>query len=429
MHLKNKNIFNYKSTKNDSLNRAYNGDEEKLHSKSRYDPDISLIGTVEIRKMETGLLESLRKYRPREGKDPLENFITEAFAWILRNHSDFSDYFLNEIIVKLNMQLHDIDGKNCEWMTQYNFDGFFPDMVCLSNNNVIVFEHKAWSQLHDKQLQNYKRYASANFVNSKVVLITATHYQHSQDPDLALCWSDIYEYISVWLETNTDTPFIFEDFLRLLRSEGMGPPAPISHESIMYYYASTDLKKNIGGLIKRIENKDWSENIKQDYTKFVENKSRLSYGEAWGRMGVNLLDSWKPGIFVGILLNGNDHCTKPTNASKGPDFCLILDIDSSLHNQYPTNDNYTKLIDNLSKKVAKLNDGWQFYNHLGDSKIKTKNKWHPIHIRKPMLDVFLGSISIEKQAEVFYETANKLIKLVSSEDHFWELRNEYKKNL
>ena len=46
--------------------------------------------------METGLLESLRKYRPREGKDPLENFITEAFAWILNNYSDFAEFFINK---------------------------------------------------------------------------------------------------------------------------------------------------------------------------------------------------------------------------------------------------------------------------------------------------------------------------------------------
>ncbi|MEM6502043.1 MAG: hypothetical protein AAF685_09415, partial [Cyanobacteria bacterium P01_C01_bin.89] len=43
--------------------------------------------------MGNGLLSSLRKYRPREGHDPLENFITEAFAWILRKHPDFSVFF------------------------------------------------------------------------------------------------------------------------------------------------------------------------------------------------------------------------------------------------------------------------------------------------------------------------------------------------
>jgi len=379
--------------------------------------------------METGLLESLRKYRPREGKDPLENFVTEAFAWILNNYSDFAEFFINEITAKPNMQLKEMDGKNCEWLTQYNFDGVFPDMVCLSNSHAIVFEHKAWSHLHKDQLKNYRNYAAKNFVESKVVLITASSYQHSQNPDLALCWSDVFELISIWLDKNSNAPFIFQDFLRLLKSEGMGPPAPISHDSILYYYASVDIKKNIGNLIKRVENEEWSVNIKSDFELFVENKSRLAYGEAWGRMGLHLLNSWRPGIFVGILLDGNDHCTKPISATKGPDFCLIIDFDSDLHGQYPSNSDYIELVNKLSKKVASLQNGFQFYDHLADTEIKSKNKWHPIHIRKPMLNVFIGSSTVEEQANAFYRTANDLIKLVTEEESFWRLRDVCKKNL
>jgi hypothetical protein len=299
-------------------------------------------------------------------------------------------------------------------------------MVCLSNNNAIVFENKAWSKLHKNQLKNYKDYATKNFINSKIVIITATHYQHRQNPDLALCWSDIYELIDSWLENNSDTSFIFQDFLKLLKSEGMGPPAPISHESIMYYYTSVNLKKNIGNLIKRVENEDWSLNIKKGYKKFIENKNRLKYGEAWGRMGIHFLDSWRPSIFVGVLLDGNDHCTKPSNLSKGSDFCLILDFDSDLHYKYPSSKNYVKLIEKLSIKIKKGNNGWQLYNHLDDNKIKNKNKWHPLHIRKPMLDVFIGSSTIDEQAGIFYEIGQELIKLVTDEDSFWKLRDEFK---
>ena len=378
--------------------------------------------------METGLLESLRKYRPRENKDPLENFITEAFAWILNNHPDFSEFFIDDISSK--MQIQGMKGKDCEWRTQYNFDGVFPDMVCRSNNTAIVFENKAWSSLHENQLKNYKDYASKNFDESKIVLITATKYQHAQNPDLALCWSDIYKLISAWLDNNSDSPFIFGDFLRLLKSEGMGPPAPISHKSILYYYASIDLKQNIGNLIKRVENEDWSKNIKQDFKLSVVNEKRgLAYGERWGRMGLDLLNSWTPGIFVGILLDGKDHCTKPINAAKGPDFCLILDFGSNLHSQYPSNRHYIEFVKIVSKKITDLNNGWEFYHHLDDNEVKNKNKWHPIHIRKPMLDVFVGSKTIEEQTNRFYETANQIIKIVTDEACFWFLKDEMKKTL
>ncbi len=380
--------------------------------------------------MKTGLLESLRKYRLRPEKDSLENFITEAFAWILKSYSDFSEYFLDWLMKKLNMQLPEIDKKDCEWTTQYNFDGVFPDMVCLSNKNAIVFEHKTWSHLSKNQLQNYKDYAAKNFVDSKVVLITVNRSQHFQNPDLALCWYEIYNLISGWLDRNTDASFIFTDFLNLLKSEGMGPAAPISHESIMYYYTTVNLKQNIAELIKRVEHEDWSLYIGEGYKKFIPKGGRgYEYSETSGRMGLNLLgevESWRPGIFVGILLDGTDHCTKIMDLAKGPDFCLIFGFKEDLHDEYPSNKYYIEMVSNLSIKVASLNRGWQFYNHLDDDEIKKRNKWHPIHIRKPMLDVFVGTSTVEEQAKRFYETANELIKIVTDEDCFWKLRDNYR---
>ena len=81
-------------------------------------------------------------------------------------------------------------------------------------------------------------------------------------------------------------------------------------------------------------------------------------------------------------------------------------------------------MEELSKKVAQLNDGWEFYNHLDDH--NKPNKQNPIHIRKPMLDVFLGTESCEDQEERFYEAASELIKLVAEEDSFWALRESLK---
>jgi hypothetical protein len=255
--------------------------------------------------METGLLESLKKYRLREGRDSLENFITEAFAWILKNHPDFSEYFLDRIMENPNMLLPEIDKKNCKWFTEYLLDKpslnmvFRLDMVCLSNNNAIVFEHKVNANLSHNQLQKYKDSAANKFGDSKVVLITAQSSQHSQDPDLALCWYDIYNLIDDWLQKNTDTvaKFIFKDFLKLLKSENLDPGEPISHESIKLYDSlSNDYKKdikiqkNIANLIKRVENEDWSLNIREGYEKFIQQEiPRYKYGKRWGRMGLDLL--------------------------------------------------------------------------------------------------------------------------------------------
>ncbi len=366
--------------------------------------------------MVRGLLESLKQYRPREGKDPLENFITEAFAWILRENPAFSAFFLK----KLDLGI-EIESTNCEWITQYNFNGIYPDMVCFSNNNAIVFEHKAWGELHDNQIENYRTYAIRSFEKYKMVLITASKFQHKQSPDLALCWNNVYEYISEW-EANNDASFIFKDFRRLLDSEGMGPLEPISSESLRYYYVSSYLKMNISNLIKG--------NLEEKYRNewpdlYIEDKKGLYYAEAWGRMGINLFKAWKPGIFVGILLDGADHCTEPIDKFKGPDFSIIISFDRELHDKYQHNKHYKEFVDSISRKVTELDDGWDFYHHIEDKNRRNINKWHPIHIRKPAIQVFAGTQTIEGQVNNFYNEAKIILDMINNEGSFQKLRNVF----
>ena len=383
--------------------------------------------------MATGLFEALRRYSLKENRDSLENFITEGFAWILNNYPDFGEFFLQKIKEKLKERGREwsIGNYDCEWLTQENFDGKYPDMVCHFNgeNKAIIFEHKTWSRLHENQLANYKEYAKRNFDEYRIVLISATQQQHEQDPDLSLCWSDIYNLISDW-EKSDNSELLFRDFQQLLKSEGLGPPAPISHTSIRYYYETKDLKKNINDLIERVkgreeQNKEWKKMIKKN----LDIRKRAS----WGRIGLELLSSpdlGPGGIFVGILVDGKDHRTEPIDPVKGPDFCLIIDFSGSLHDFYTEEKSYKKLVEELlPKKVEQLNDGWQFYDHLKDFEAPKKNKYHPIHIRKPMLDVFCGTESGEDQEERFYEAASELIKLVVEEESFWSLRDACKEYL
>ena len=143
-------------------------------------------------KLETGLFEALRKYSPREGNDPLENFITEGFAWLLNKYPEFGEFFLQYLEEKLQLNVNKYD---CKWSTQVNFDGKYPDMVYRWENRAIVFEHKTWTRLDENQIKNYREYSQREFDDSRIALITATKQQHEQCPDLALCWSDIYKLI------------------------------------------------------------------------------------------------------------------------------------------------------------------------------------------------------------------------------------------
>ena len=362
--------------------------------------------------MANGLLASLRKYPSKEKNNPLENFITESFAWLLKNEDDFSSFFIKKISEKLNITM--IGSEKGSWATQENFNNNFPDMVCYLGNNVIVFENKAWSELSDNQLKKYKDYAASNFENSWIILITATRKQHKQNADLSLCWNEIHQYISEWIIGKENISFIFNDFLELLEIEGMGPPAPISHEGLKYYYSSLNLTNNITALMQANKEREWSKY-------FNNEKSEPWFHSSWGRVGMNFL-TWHPAIFIGIMLDGRDHCTTPIDIHKGPDACLIISFDKKLHKDYPTNEHYKNLTKILSDKIERLNNGWQFYNHLEDDSARRKNRWHPIHIRRPLLDVLAGTKSTKDQEDTFYNQISSILDIITSIDSFWHLR-------
>ena len=381
--------------------------------------------------MKENLLVTLSQYPPTQKKMPLENFLTEAFAWILKNNPEFSVFFIEKITRKLNLT-PELNIEQYEWSTQVDFNGKHPDMLCEIDTRTeqvaFIFEHKIWANLHSNQLSNYKRYAKEHYGNNNVfiILISATTAQHLQNPDLALCWLEVYTWVKDWIKENKVSDFIFQDFLNFIKHLGMGPPAPISHHAILSYYPARHLKKQISNLIKIVEKKDWGSIVKmKDLDIYVEDKRGSYYGEGWGRIGLNLFSEWHPSVFVGFLLDGEDHCTTPLS-TQSPDFSIILSFKKSLHNKYPNNLNYQNLIKNISDRIGVLNKQWDVYHHIKDTSATRINKWHPLHIRKPMLELFRGTETTEEQVKQFMQAAEEVVTLMLTSKHFEKLRDDFK---
>ena len=114
--------------------------------------------------MSKSLLVNISKYASSHQTSPIENFITETFAWLLRE-----DIAIREaLIVYLQQQYPDkqIAAKSMSDSTsidtQVNFNGKYPDMLwsSIDKDFCIIFEHKVWSELHENQLNNYREYAT-----------------------------------------------------------------------------------------------------------------------------------------------------------------------------------------------------------------------------------------------------------------------------
>ncbi|MBD2358364.1 PD-(D/E)XK nuclease family protein [Tolypothrix sp. FACHB-123] len=357
------------------------------------------------------LFSALRKYPKSQELDPLENFITEGFAWLLRNKKLLAREFLDYLNQKLPEPLP-LTHLLPEWKTQHTFPGGQIDMVADFGQFALIFEHKVWSYLHLGQLDKYREYAEANLKWSqgyKLILITGLTRQHGQQPDLALTWSDLYKFLKHWLERKSDDSLV-RDFIDMLAEENLGPAAPVSYESIVSYLPAQSLLPNLKNITLRAAEADW----RWIAEKIGFNKDApipcVPVKYQWGRLGLDILDAWFPGIFIGTLIDGFDHRVQLSNFHLGPDFCLILAFHIEKWEQFEkeffNSDEYTKLRSRL-----KENSGtWDFHDHRFEA--TRPNPWHNLHLRKPLAEVVRGTITFEEQVDKFISQGREVIELL-----------------
>jgi PD-(D/E)XK nuclease superfamily len=204
------------------------------------------------------LFSALRKYPKSQELDPIENFITEGFAWLLRNKEVLAHDFVDYLSLKLP-ELTPLNHIVPQWTTQHTFPGGQIDMVADFGKFALIFEHKIWSYLHPEQLNNYRKYADKkpNWSQGfRLILITGSAKQHEQQPDLALTWSNIYNFLKHWVDTKSEDSLV-RDFINMLAEENLGPAAPVSYESIVSYLPAQSLIPNLKRITLRAAEADW----------------------------------------------------------------------------------------------------------------------------------------------------------------------------
>lgn len=377
--------------------------------------------------MKTSLLCALRNFRPRENHDPLENFITEAFGWLLINRDGFGSFYLSKVRARLGLGVREIRSP-LEWTTRLNLEGVFPDLVGVDADTAYVFEHKAWTHLHPNQLGNYRLAAEKEYgaQNYHLVLVTGGRHQFDQSPDLALCWHEVHAWISEWLAHKDCEPDpLFEDFQALLVSEGMGPPAPVSHESILAYKPARTLEPSLLSLIQRAVHHGWKQQFPLIATapELPWHRGLPGGKDPWGRIGINLSggpENWVPGCFLGFLIDPTDHCIEWQNPGC-PDFSIILGANPEIRPEYPGSIELAALVTALPASLRASCPEFEVVDHFGTC--DEPNRWHPIHIRMPMVELFRGTTTADEQYARFVDAASRVLAVVSDLPEFHLFRD------
>ena len=195
-----------------------------------------------------GLLVSLAKYAPRPQSNPKENFLTEAFAYLLRIPDSRVGCVAAELLSELTER--DFEPAPCQIVTQLGYDRGMVDMQLDSFSWSVIIENKLGSTLalegdtlRENQLRRYLEIQHAKGVSHWVLVLTRDpdplEVQEALPPDLSdnflgyHRWHEVYQWLErksneMSFEPNDVTQFLVDQFLELMRSESMNPPKPLS---------------------------------------------------------------------------------------------------------------------------------------------------------------------------------------------------------
>ncbi|MFB2729321.1 PD-(D/E)XK nuclease family protein [Shewanella mangrovisoli] len=377
------------------------------------------------------LLVNVSKYAASHQNSPIENFITEVFAWLLREdgavRTAIADY-LQKLGEEKSLPVKPL-GDSKQISTQANFNGKFPDMLWDNQDNdfCIIFEHKVWAELHENQLENYRAYAR-DYLKKPfiVVLITAHSGQHRQLPDLALCWYQIAGVIEKVIAGDDKQKWLREEFVALLKSNGLIEMSPVNPLALPYYFDSKKIDKQLFDIATRTASKNWPILQLTGYEKPPFQRYVRSRFDEWGRIGLEFnrvsdaddIGSWAPGLFCGFMMDGYEHSVKDLMPDE-PFALLMIIIDEPLHSHLSTNEPYQQLVASIE---VMLPIGWSVSERTRFG--RDEDYWNPLIIYRKLSEFIGSATTIEQQSATFFEQMSSLQQSLLGNEVFIAFTND-----
>jgi len=331
----------------------------------------------------------IEKYKPLEGMDPQENYLTQIFAWLLKQNESFQYGFIKYLSKLYSNTVLNGLGQSLNVNTQVKVvcsDGStgYIDMLIDNGETYLIFEHKVSSCLSDNQINKY--ITASDFVGKKVisVLIAFDRTQFEQEADISITWRDVHQFVSQeYLQANED--FMVRQFEQYLRESNMGCDEPFTRQEIIDLWGD-EYSDKVTRLFRWIELE-----LKRD-------------SEVIKSLGQINSEYWKPGLFVGILIGDRDHGIKPVNKEMGPDFCVCLEMNQSDPNRarYVQSQEYRDMVDGLRNRLG--ND----YSFIEAGELN----YRVLVIRKSFADVIRDCDNWNKQYENVANEVKRMIMIL-----------------
>ena len=349
--------------------------------------------------MSSNLFEALRRYAPGPKRNPAEDYLTEAFAWLLNQHEGLGRNLAQRVVGE-----RQLNEAPFEWRTQVHLGtgNGRVDMVGEGGGVVLICEHKIDAQLGKHQLRKYERAAKERWPGKVfTALITRSKAQHTEEASAALTWAQVYEFVEDWNRDRDDA--VVRDFLAYLMGQGLSPAPQVTAQALAAYKPAQTLLPALEALFANLAEELRPEDFEALYRAMRQPdlSARPTYQKLkWGRIGVAFpsVGPWRPGVFAGVLVDGTDHRVSWVQEEKGPDFVLLvsfhLDAGKPSWDDYVMSPEFERLRKRLTGEAQAA--GFDFHDHLREPR---PNRWHPVHLRRPLVNVLGGAKDAEEQRE------------------------------
>lgn len=348
---------------------------------------------------EPSLFNDLFKVRIREDHSPKENFLSESFAYVLRAVDGVRQSWISKICGRsLSLAKFNVSTRGSE-VDPVTKTVIFPDLrvdaTTIEGEPIVVFaEHKWDSPCRIDQLRSYRRIADNSKPKASLLFVGARRDQLVQargsgSVDVSYYWEDVYKF----LQHFTNQSELLKDFLFFMKSQGLGPVAPVTPEKLKAFMESNDLLFQLSVFCRKLADEYTWDIIPARY----HGNLPLSVEDRYGRVAIEFLGAnWAPTITLGFLYSGLDHKVPLTDPSRGIDLFLRIEANPKL------NPNPESLLALLKQKLPALRETAGQALVQGDP--NNGNRHTLLIIQESLVKVLRGIHETHEQLDKIHQT-------------------------
>lgn len=291
------------------------------------------------------LFNALFDFRSRDKHTPEENFLSEAFAYVLKTSQPACDAWLSKVLKR------PVNGSKCKIFTrkverfkveianpeskreQFEVKIVYPDMLIeaeLSDgtSEVIYSEHKWGAQCSPNQLQSYYEVAKQRTPCARVVFIGSHLRQRlialrtrlepeKKRLDGCFLWDEVYQVLE---DKSLEKSEIFQQFLVFMKTNELNPGEMLSPAGLVALPEASKATRSINRAIRILGQMSW-DIIPSRYM----GNPKIRY-EDCGCTDISFsTEGWCPGVNFGFLIDtSRGYEVSLTQPVKGIDLMLRI---------------------------------------------------------------------------------------------------------